>query len=111
MTKKFSKATKHNVKSMGTIDLGFEVFCKDKVRRGVPRERVVQECLFKDDGIVACSFQKPMLLQLPCSHVIATCAESAVLYGPFMSEFFKKDAITSAWAREVYGVAMFRPFT
>jgi hypothetical protein len=41
MTNKIIEAIKH-VKSMGTINLRFEVLCNDKLRRGVGRESVVQ---------------------------------------------------------------------
>jgi hypothetical protein len=85
-------------------------FCKDRLRHGVRRERIVQECLFRDDDIVAYSCQKPRLLHLPCSHVIVSCAESTVLYAPFVSNYFKKEAITSTWTKEVFRVEMFRPF-
>jgi hypothetical protein len=35
----------------------------------------------------------------------------AMLYGSFMSEHFKKETIASTWEQELYGVAIFRPFT
>jgi hypothetical protein len=102
---------RHNVKAMGTLDLRFEVFCKDRQRHGVRHQRVVQECLFKDDDIIAYSCQNPILLHLPCSHVIVACVVSRQQHGRFVSEYFKKEAIASAWAQEVFGVAMFEPFT
>jgi hypothetical protein len=39
-----------------------EVFYKYILRRGVYRELVLQECLFRNDGILACSCPKPRLL-------------------------------------------------
>jgi hypothetical protein len=43
MTKKISKVVKHNVRLMGTIDLRFEVSCKDIVWHGV-QERPGEGC-------------------------------------------------------------------
>src|SRR5438105_5722516 len=71
MHKKITKAQQHNVRSMGTREQRFEVTCKDRSRRGVRRERVLQECLLREDGTAACTCHKPKLLHLPCSHVIA----------------------------------------
>jgi hypothetical protein len=71
----------------------------------------VQECLFRYDGIVACSCQNPKLLHLPCSHIITASAESGVLHGLFVSKYFKKETIASPWERETYGIAMFGLFT
>jgi hypothetical protein len=96
---------------MGAIEIRFEVFFEDRLRRGVHKERVVQECLFRYDGIVACSCQNPKLLHLSCSHIITPSAESEVLHGPFVSEYLKKETIASPWEREAYGIAMFGPFT
>src|SRR6266542_6321103 len=76
MDKKITKAQQHNVRSMGTRQQRFEVACKDKYRRGVRRERVVQGCLLREDGITACTCHKPKLLHLPCLHVIAARAIS-----------------------------------
>lgn len=70
---KMKKAQLHRVQPMGTHEQRFEVACKDRIGRGVHRERVVQEFFFWPDGIVRCSCMKPNLLHLPCSHVIAAC--------------------------------------
>jgi hypothetical protein len=37
MAKKITKVIKHNVKSMGTIDMRFERYCENRLRRGVCR--------------------------------------------------------------------------
>jgi hypothetical protein len=55
LQQKISKSTRHNIRATGTMDIRSEVFCKDQQRRGVRRERVVQECLFRDNGTVAYS--------------------------------------------------------
>src|SRR5438105_982296 len=90
MHKKITKAQQHNVRPMGTRKQRFEVACKDRSRRGVRRERVLQECLLREDGTAACTCHKPKLLHLPCSHVIAACVESGVQPRSFVSPYFTK---------------------
>ena len=62
----------------GTMEHRFEVLCKDRTGRGIHRDRVVQENLIRADGNAFCSCMKPKLLHLPCSLLIATCAESGL---------------------------------
>ena len=71
MDKKITKAQEHNARPMGTRQQRFKVACKDRCHRGVHKERMVQECLLREDGTAACTCHKPKLLHLPCSHVIA----------------------------------------
>src|SRR6266498_2104698 len=97
MDKKITKAQQHNVRPMGTKQQRFEVACKDRYRRGVRKERVVQECLLREDGTTACMCHKPKLLHLPCSHVIAACVESGVQLRSFVSPYFTKEAVASTW--------------
>ena len=65
----------------------FEVLCKDRSGRGIRRDRVVQESLITVDGKAFCSSMKPKLLHMPCSHLIAVCAESALQPGLFVSPY------------------------
>src|SRR5207244_2178831 len=103
---KKTKAQQHNVRQMGTRQQRFEVACKDRCRRGVRRERVVQECLLREDGSAACTCHKPKLLHLPCSHVIAVCVESKVQPRSFVSPCFTKEAVASIWEHEIYGIGV-----
>src|SRR5438128_10469911 len=48
--KKITKPQQHNVRLMGTRQQRYGVPCKDIYRHGVRRERVVQECLLREDG-------------------------------------------------------------
>src|SRR6266540_3404229 len=50
MDKKITKTQQHNVRPMGTRQQRFEVACKDRCHHGMRRERVVQECLLKEEG-------------------------------------------------------------
>jgi hypothetical protein len=97
MRTKISKAAKHHMTPMGTMDMRFEVGCKDRLRRGVRRERVVQECLLRGDGSASCTCHKSRLLHLPCSHVIAACAEIGMSTSSFVSTYFKNETIAAVW--------------
>ena len=96
--------------STGTMEHRFEVLCKDRTGRGIRRDRVVQETLIKADGNAFCSCMKPKLLYLPCSHLIAVCAESGLQPGVFVSPYFNKEAAVSTWGHEVYGISIVGPF-
>lgn len=108
---KLRKAANHSVVPMGCMEHRFEVTCRDRVRRGVHRERIVQECLLRNDGTAACTCHKPRLLHLPCSHVIASCVECGILPYNFVSSYYKKETIVATWTQEVYGIGIFGPFT
>ena len=111
MQQKIEKAKLHRVISTGTMEHSFEVLCKDRTGRGIRRDRVVQESLITVDGKAFCSCMKPKLLHLPCSHLIAACAESGLQPGVFVSPYFSKEAAVSTWGHEVYGIGIVGPFT
>ena len=110
MQDKIAKARQHRVISTGTREHRFEVLCKDRTSRGIRRDRVVQESLIRADGTARCTCMKPKLLHLPCSHVIAACAESGLQPGVFVSPYFSKEAATSTWGHEIYGIGIVGPF-
>ena len=93
MQEKIEKAKLHRVISTGTMEHRFEVLCKDRT------------------GQAFCSCMKPKLLHLPCSHLIAACAESALQSGLFVSPYISKEAAVSTWGHEVYGIGIVGPFT
>jgi len=110
MKEKIAKAKQHRVISTGTMEHRFEVLCKDRTGRGIRRHRVVKETLIRLDGSTSCSCMKPRLLHLPCSHVIAACAESGLQPGIFVSPYFSKEAATSTWGHEIYGIGIVGSF-
>ena len=71
---------------------------------------MVQESLITVDGKAFCTYMKPKLLHLPCSHLIAVCAESGLQPGVFVSPYFSKETAASTWGHEVYGVGIVGPF-
>ena len=62
------------------------------------------------DGKAFCSCMKSKLLHLPCSHLIAACAESVLQTGVFVSPYFSKEAVVSTWGHEVDGIEIVGPF-
>ncbi|WVZ95908.1 hypothetical protein U9M48_041614 [Paspalum notatum var. saurae] len=111
METKTDKAQNHNARLMGTRENMFEVSCRDRSRRGVRRERTVQESLIGNDGTIHCSCMKPALLHLPCSHVLAACRELSVDPTNFVSTFYTKGAIASTWNQELFRYGMVRAYT
>ncbi|WVZ50495.1 hypothetical protein U9M48_001741, partial [Paspalum notatum var. saurae] len=105
------KAQTYNARLMGTREHRFEVSCRDRSRRGVRRERTVQECLLGNDGTIHCTCMKPTLLHLPCSHVLAACREVSVDPINFVSTFYTKGAIAATWNQEVFGYGMVSTYT
>ena len=50
-----------------------------------------------------CTCNKPKLLHLPCSHVLAACEQLAMDAISFMSPNFLKDSILNTWTGELLG--------
>jgi hypothetical protein len=111
MEEKIAKAKQHHVISTGTMEYRFEVLCKDRISRGIRRDRVVQETLIRANGSASCYCMKPKLLHLPCSHVIAACAESGLQPGVFVSPYFSMEAAVSTRRHEIYRIGIVGPLT
>jgi hypothetical protein len=110
MQEKIAKAKQHRVISTGTMEHRFEVQCKDRTGRGIRRDMVVQEALIRAYGTAFCSCMKPKLLHLPCSHVLAACAESGLQPEIFVSPYFSKEAAVSTLGHEIYGIGIVGSF-
>ena len=107
---KIENAKLHHVILTGTMEHKFEVLCKDRTGRGIRRDRTVHESLITVDGKAFCTCMKLKLLHLPCSHLIAACAESGLQPGVFVSPYFSKEAVVSTWGYDVYGIGIVGPF-
>jgi hypothetical protein len=110
MTKKAASAQLHHVRQCGTQELKFEVAPKDRARRGMRRQTPVKECILKFDG-TCCSCMRPKLLHVPCSHVMAACADIGHPVDIYVSHYFRKEIIASTWQYEIYWFRMVGPFT
>jgi hypothetical protein len=95
MTKKTASAQLHHVRQCGTQELKFEVAPKDRARCGMRRQTPVKECILKFDGTCCCSCMRPKLLHIPCSYVMAACADIRHLVDIYVSYYFRKETITS----------------
>ena len=107
---KIQKASLHRARPMGTAENRFEILCRDRNRRGGNRERIVQECVLRNDEAI-CSCMKPKLLHRPCSHVIAACSLTNFSPQRYVSQYFLKEYVMSTWNAEIYGFAIFGSFT
>jgi hypothetical protein len=111
MTKKAASAQLHHVRQCGTQELKFEVAPIDRVRRGMRRQTPVKECILKFDGTCCCSCMRPKLLHIPCSHVMAACADIRHSVDIYVSHYFRKETIASTCQYEIYGFRMVGSFT
>jgi hypothetical protein len=111
MTKKAESVRLHHVRQCGTQELKFEVSPKDRARRGMRRQTPVKECILKFDGTCCCSYMRPKLLHLPCSHVMAACADIRHPVDIYVSHYFRKETIASTWQYEIYGFCLVGSFT
>jgi hypothetical protein len=75
MTKKAASTQLHHARQCGIQELKFEVTPKDRARRGMRRQTLIKECILKFDGTCCCSYMGSKLLHVPCSHVMAACAD------------------------------------
>jgi hypothetical protein len=111
MTKKAESARLHHVRQCGTQELKFEVSPKYRARRGMRRQTPIKECILKFDGTCCCSCMRPKLLHLPCSHVMAACADIRHPVDIYVFHYFRKETIASTLQYEIYGFHLFGSFT
>jgi hypothetical protein len=95
MTKKAASARLHHVRQCGTQELKFEVSPKDRARHDMRRQTPVKECILKFDGTCCCSCMRPKLLHVPCSHVMAACADIRHPVDIYVSHYYRKETIAS----------------
>ena len=55
------------------------------------------------NGWVECTCNKPKLLRVPCSHVLASLAQVGVSSGGYISTFYLKENVEQTWTGEFYG--------
>jgi hypothetical protein len=68
----------------GTQELKFVVAPRERARRGMRRQTPVKECILKVDATCCCSCMRPKLLHIPCSYVMAACADIEHLVNIYM---------------------------
>jgi hypothetical protein len=109
LNKAQDKALKHKVTTQplyqsdeNEIMWSYEVECKGKLCLGPKREKVFQ-IVELDNQICRCTCQKPLLLHIPCTHVIVVCYE--------LQQFSSKGMCHGTTTRklfETFGTKQFR---
>ena len=113
MGKKVDKARTHGVRSVGNQELRFEVQLRDKTGFGTSHIVLTHEVKIGMEQIptCTCTCNKPKLLHLPCSHVIAACGLIRLETGSFVSQYFSKQSVINCWSGEFYGYRLVGNYT
>jgi hypothetical protein len=111
MMNKAIKAKLHQVVPCGIRKKKFWVYYKYRACRGLGHETVVEECVLKNDDPCICSCLKPKLLHMPCSHVMAGCAECGISLEIYVLDYFENESIACTWQYEVQGYHIIGPIT
>lgn len=104
MEKKINKAKLHTVLAVGNQERRYEVrLPTDKF--GTANEIKTQEVKIGSElrPTCECTCNKPKLLHLPCSHVLAACGQLKMDAISFVSEYYLKDSVLNTWTGEMYG--------
>ena len=105
MEKAVAKASQHIVIAMGMHDNRFEITVRAKGGVGRETTLVTHEVNLgrQFDGRAECTCNKPMLLHVPRSHVLASLAQVGVSSGGYISTFYLKENVVQTWTGEFFG--------
>lgn len=104
MQDKMEKARSHTVIAIGNRERRFEVrLPTDKF--GTGNQMRTHEVII---GLEAwptceCTCNKPKLLHLPCSHVLAACGQLQMDAISFVSTYYRKESVINTWTGEMVG--------
>jgi len=104
MDAKIEKARLHTVIPVGNAEWRFEVRLP-ATRFGAGNELKTHEVMIGNEAepTCQCSCNKPRLLHLPCSHVLAVCSQLKIDPLTFVSFYYSKEAVLSTWTGEMTG--------
>ena len=107
MNEKMKKTRSFTVFAFGNQERRFEVrLPTDRFRCG-NRLRTHSVTIGNEEWPTCeCTCNKPKLLHLPCSHVLAACGQLGMSAFSFVSPYYLKEAVLSTWTGEMHG---FRP--
>jgi hypothetical protein len=111
MIEKTNKAKMHRVRRAGNVQRRFEISLRHKSGFGVAPELKTHEVAFGLEPSCVCTCNKPMLYHKPCSHVVAAAGVTRMDTRPFVSEFFRKEAVCNTWTGELWGYRVVGNFT
>ena len=104
MDKKMAKARNHAVQAIGNQERRFEVRLPyDKF--GCGNQLRTHEVRIGNEArpTCQCTCNKPALLHLPCSHVLAACGLLGLSAVSFVSPYFLKESVLHTWTGEMVG--------
>ena len=104
MEKKIQKARLHTVRNIGNQERRFEVHLPTN-KFGTAGEFRTHEVKISNGAwpTCECSCNKPKLLHLPCSHVLAVCGQLKMDAISFVSPYFWRESVVNTWTGEMYG--------
>jgi hypothetical protein len=102
------KALKHKVTTQplhqsneNEIMWSYEVECKGKLRLGTKREKAFQIAELGNQ-ICRCTCQKPLLLHISCTHVIAVCYElQQFSFHRYVPWYYNKETVWNIWNQTI----------
>jgi len=98
------KARSHTVMVVGNRELRFKVrLPTDKFGVGNPMRTHKVTITTEGRPACQCTCNKPKLLHLPCSHVLAVCGQLQMDYTPFVSDYYLKESVLNTWGGELLG--------
>jgi len=104
MEEKMEKARSHTVVPIGNQERRFEVRLANN-KFGCANELRTHEVKIGNEAwpTCDCTCNKPKLLHLPCSHVLATCGQLGMDAISFVSPFYLKESVLNTWTGEMMG--------
>jgi hypothetical protein len=104
MHKKKEKAKHLPVVQIGNVERRFEVrLPTDRFGCGNPQRTHDVKIGNEERPTCECTCNKPKLLHLPCSHVLAVCGVLGMSEISFVSPYYLKEAVLNTWTGELEG--------
>jgi hypothetical protein len=118
LTKAQDKALKHKVTTQpchqsndNEIMWSYEVECEGKMHLGPQREKTFQ-VVQVGNQICRCTYRKPLLLHIPCSHVVAVCYElQQFTFHRYVPWYYTKQIVRNIWNQTIQGYLVQGSFT
>ena len=101
------------VRSMGVNEHRFEITLRFKGGVGSDTRIIVHEVNLGQvfNGWCECTCNKPKLLHVPCSHVLAALSQVGVGSSLYVSQFYLKENVVQTWTGEFRGFSAHGDFT
>jgi hypothetical protein len=89
----------------------YEVECKGKLRLGPKRKKIFQIAELGNQ-IWRCTCWKPLLLHIPCSHMVVVCYElQQFSFQRYVPWYYNKETIQNIWNQTIQGYLVQGYFT